>query len=528
MTPFSAPVDDILFSLEHVARLDRTPGWDSDLVAQTAAHFATFAEAELAPLNAPGDREGCQIRDGRVLTPKGYREAFAQYADLGWCGVSLPERFGGLGLPPAVASAVIGEISIGACPGFAMATGLIKGAAQTLLVAGTAEQQARYLPRLTSGQWMATMCLTEAGAGSDLSGVTTRAVPAGDHWAISGEKVFISGGDHDLSEGILHLVLARTGSPEDGIRGLSLFLCPSQDDAGARNAVTVTRIEHKMGLHGSPTCQLRFDAARAELIGVPGQGLAGMFTMMNAARIGTSLLGVAHAARAGDIAARYAAQRHQGGTTIDRHPDVARMLTEIDALTLGMRAMSHMLLAALADERQADLVDFLTPVCKVFCTEGGIEAANLAIQVLGGYGYLHEYHAEQNFRDVRISAIFEGANGIHAAALATRLLHQKGGRLADAFVAFLTGLADTPRGAALTEALRLWVEARQVVTTSDAPKELAHPFMQLTGAVLFLAAWHRLEAVADRAPDPARITRLAAHVARVGDARLRYWASLCV
>lgn len=528
MTPFSAPLDDILFSLEHVAQAHNIPDWDSDLAAQIATHFAQFAESEIAPLNARGDRQGCRLENGRVFTPDGYREAFRRYADQGWCGLTLPEAFGGQGLPGAMASALVGEITIGACPGFAMATGLIKGAAQTLLVSGSPEQQARYLPLLASGAWTATMCLSEPGAGSDLSGVRTKAAPAGDGWEISGEKIFVSGGDHDLSEGILHLVLARTGAMEEGLKGLSLFLCPSQDATGTRNAVSVTRIEEKMGLHGSPTCQLRFDGARAELIGEPGKGLMGMFTMMNSARIGTSLLGVAHAARATDIATRYAAERRQGGVTLDQHPDVARMLREMDALTLGMRAMSHLLLVALADPARADLVDFLTPVCKVFCTEGAIEASNAAIQVLGGYGYLHEYHAEQNLRDVRIAAIFEGANGIHANALATRMLRLQDGRKAEAFAGFVSDLAaDSAEGEDLLAAKRAWNAAREAVLGSAQPGELSHPFMQLTGTLLFLAAWHRLRAVAGQSADPARLKRLYLHVSRQSGARIAHWASLC-
>ena len=528
MTPFTAPLDDILFSLEHVAQARTIPDWDSDLAAQIARHFAQFAESEIAPLNAPGDRQGCRLQNGRVRTPDGYPQAFRRYADQGWCGLTLPEAFGGQGLPGAMASALLGEITTGACPGFAMATGLIKGAAQTLLVSGSAEQQARYLPRLASGAWTATMCLSEPGAGSDLSGVRTKAVAEGDGWAIRGEKIFISGGDHDLSEGILHLVLARTGEMSEGLKGLSLFLCPSQDDAGNRNAISVTRLEEKMGLHGSPTCQLRFDGARAELIGEPGKGLLGMFTMMNSARIGTSLLGVAHAARATDIATRYAAERQQGGVTIDRHPDVARMLREMDALTLGMRAMSHLLLVALTDPGRADLVDFLTPVCKVFCTEGAIEASNAAIQVLGGYGYLQEYQAEQNLRDVRIAAIFEGANGIHASTLTTRLLRLKEGKLAEAFAVFVAGLAaQSPDGAALAAALEVWNGARAALLGSDRPRESAHAFMQLTGTLLFLAAWHRLYAVSGHAADPARLERLYHHVRRTCDAKIVYWASLC-
>jgi alkylation response protein AidB-like acyl-CoA dehydrogenase len=322
-----------------------------------------------------------------------------------------------------------------------MVTGLVPGAARTILSFGTEDQKSRFLTTLVSGQTLATMCLTEPGAGSDLSAIRTKAVPDGSGWAITGEKIFISGGDQDMSADILHLVLARIGVGE-GTRGLSLFLCPS-DIAGIRNAVSATRIEEKMGLHASPTCQMAFDGAKAELIGAPGAGLKAMFTMMNHARLDVALQGVAHAARAADLARAYATGRRQGRdaagqpVTIDRHADVARMIDECDALAIGGRALSHITLVAHELGGRGDFVEFMTPLCKFFCTEAGIRAADLAIQVMGGYGYLREYRAEQNWRDARICSIYEGANGIHARTLATRGVTLNGGAGARAFAEFV-------------------------------------------------------------------------------------------
>ena len=295
MTPFVAPLDDILFSLHHVARASMVAAWDHDFAAEIGKHFAAFAEGEIAPIDEIGDQEGCRLENGRVRLPTGCKEMYAAYCDQGWPGLTAPEEFGGQA-QDALILAMTSEIFSGANHSMQMVTGLVPGAIRTLLNFGTDAQKDRFLPSLATGETLATMCLTEPSAGSDLSRITCRAVPDGAQWRISGEKIFISGGDQDISDEILHLVLARTS--DNGVKGLSLFLCPSTKTDGTRNAVKVTRIEEKMGLHASPTCQMLFDGAEAELIGEEGRGLAAMFTMMNHARGDVALQGVAHAARA--------------------------------------------------------------------------------------------------------------------------------------------------------------------------------------------------------------------------------------
>ncbi|MEI4472231.1 acyl-CoA dehydrogenase family protein [Frigidibacter sp. MR17.24] len=498
MIAFRAPVDDIFFSLRSVA--GDLPGWDAELSREVTQHFAAFAEQVLAPLNGPGDRQGCRLENGRVRMPGGFAAAFAALAEGGWQGLGAPEALGGQGMDRLTAAAT-SEIFTGANHALQMVTSLAGGAISTLMAHGSVAQQQAHVPRLAAGDWLSTMCLTEAGAGSDLSRIRCRARRDGDGdgWRIEGQKIFISGGDQDLSAGILHLVLARTGTPEDGVKGLSLFLCPSEVD-GLRNAVTVTRIEEKLGLHASPTCQLDFDGARAELVGAEGRGLAAMFTMMNHARIDVALQGVAHAARAHDIARSYAADRRQGRradggpAALDDHADVRRMLDEQRALAMGARAMCHLALAEIERAARPALVDFLTPLCKVFATEAGIRSADLAIQILGGYGYLEEYGVAQIWRDVRITAIYEGANGIHRTALATRGLRLAGGAAIAEFAALLGDLA--PGAPALDAAVADWtVTARDLAAAEDGAAR-AHDFTQRTGQLLQAAVWQRLAATA--------------------------------
>lgn len=514
MKPFSAPLDDILFTLEHVAGAASLPRWDKELVSEIGAHFTAFAEEELAPLNEPGDRQGCRLDNGRVRMPDGFADAYKAYAAQGWPGLTVPEAFGGQGLDETVL-AVTSEIFSGANHSLQMVTGLVPGAVSTLLSFGTQDQQARYLPQFASGAALATMCLTEPEAGSDLSRIRCRAEAAGKTWVVTGEKIFISGGDQDLSEKILHLVLARTS--DDGLKGLSLFLCPGTLEDGSRNHVSVTRIEEKMGLHASPTCQLNFEGAAAELIGEEGAGLRAMFTIMNHARVDVALQGVAHAARACDIARNYAAERVQGrgadgaSVTLDGHADVRRMLDKIDELALGGRALAHLTLVTIAGGKDPALAEFLKPVAKVYCTEAGMRATELGMQVLGGYGYLKEYHLEQAYRDARIAAIYEGANGIHERAVATRLLSGEAGR---AFTAYLKRSCADPGLACprLLNVLRVWETAREQVLASEHPAELAHAFMKVTCDTLLPVLWARMAEKADHHRDPARIRRLAEKV----------------
>ncbi|GAA3865228.1 acyl-CoA dehydrogenase family protein [Celeribacter arenosi] len=495
MTPFSAPVEDILFSLRDVAGAARVPDWDADLTGEIIAQFARFAEDIIAPLDESGDAQGCRLDAGRVVMPDGFKEAYGQLAEGGWQGLTLPEDHGGMALDPLTAAAV-SEVFSGACHSLQMICNLVPGAAATLRRFGSPDQQGEWLPKLASGAVLSTMCLTEAGAGSDLSRIRTRATRDGENWALTGDKIFISGGDQNLSDDILHLVLARTGTPGDGIKGLSLFLTSK---SGAGEAISITRIEEKLGLHASPTCQIAFDDAPAELLGHEGAGLAAMFTMMNHARIDVALQGVAHASRAHHIAQSYATTRQQGRKPDGRdamladHADVARMLADQESLSLGARAMAHIALVEMALGARPALVDFLTPVCKVFCTEAGIRAADLGIQILGGYGYLTEYRIAQTWRDARITAIYEGANGIHAAAIATRGLKGEGG---DHFAALIGELTDNPRVLAL---LARWNDARTTLTKSATPTAHAHDFMALTSTLFYRAVWCKIAAA-----DPAR------------------------
>ncbi|GAA0310107.1 acyl-CoA dehydrogenase family protein [Rhodovulum strictum] len=511
MKPFAAPLGDILFAMGPVAGADTLPGWDGGFAAEIAGHFAAFAEGVIAPLDETGDRQGCRLEGGRVRLPDGFADAYRAYVAQGWHALALPAEFGGQDLAGPIHGAV-SEIFTGACHALQMVTALVPGAARVLMRFGTEDQRARHLPDLVSGAALATMCLTEPGAGSDLGAIRCRATRHGDGWRLNGEKIFISGGGQDLSDSILHLVLARSGPPQDGVRGLSLFLCRSGGPFGA-NGIAVTRIEEKIGLHASPTCQLAFADAPAELVGAEGQGLAAMFTLMNHARLDVALQGVAHAARAGDIARSYAAERRQGRradgspAVLADHADVRRMLDDQRALELVSRAMCHVALVELDRGARPDLVEFLTPLCKIAATEAGIRAADLGIQVLGGYGYLSEYRIGQTWRDARITAIYEGANGIHAGALAGRLLRHKGGAAAAGFAALVTELSQgAPEVARLAE---LWQTARAALLSAADPSAGAWDFAMLSARLFEAALWVRMAAVAEHAPDPAEIRRLA-------------------
>ncbi|NDR56211.1 acyl-CoA dehydrogenase family protein [Aliiruegeria sabulilitoris] len=526
MKPFQAPLDDILFTLTHVAGANELPEFEAELTQEIAGHFASFAEAEIAPLDEPGDQQGCRLEAGRVVMPDGFAELYHSYAEQGWQGLTAPEEFGGQGLDSTLLS-VTSEIFTGANHSLQMITGLVPGAIRTIVHFGSEAQKAAHIPPLASGETLATMCLTESGAGSDLSCIRCRAARDGDGWRIDGEKIFISGGDQNMSARILHLVLARTS--DDGIKGLSLFVCPCTRADGSRNAVSVTRIEEKMGLHASPTCQLAFDGAEAELIGQEGQGLAAMFTMMNHARADVALQGVAHAARATDIARSYAAERVQGRgsdgapATLDAHADVQRILGRMDALALGGRALAHLAAVALERGDQPDLVEALTPIAKVYCTEAGMEAAELGIQILGGYGYLQEYRVEQTYRDARITAIYEGANGIHERALVTRLLP---GRWGDALEAFLVAEAGVSGDESCTASVALWKQMRKDLRDRPDPTPAAHDFTGLSAEVLLQCLWQRMLRAADAHPDPERIRRVAATAVAAGRARADYHAAM--
>ncbi|MBX2838426.1 MAG: acyl-CoA dehydrogenase family protein [Gammaproteobacteria bacterium] len=507
MIPFKSPQDDILFSLRHVAEVDSVVGFDIESARDIFSHFSTLAEEIIAPLNAPGDDVGAQLINGRVQMPDGFKQAYAQLASDGWQGLTVPERFDGMGGSKFIAAGV-SEIFSGANHALQMVCNLVPGAVITLLRFGSTEQQEEWIPRFAKGDVLSTMCLTEAGAGSDLSGIRTVAVPHNGSWRLTGEKLFISGGDQDLSPSILHFVLARTGSTSEGVRGLSLLLCPAQP------AVRVTRLEKKLGLHASPTCQLNFDGAEAELVGKEGGGLEAMFTIMNHARIDVALQGTAHASRAASIASAYTADRHQGRrpdghpAVLSDHPDVQRMLDKQQILAIGSRALCHISLAELERSNQPVLTEFLTSLCKVTGSEAGIEAADLGIQILGGYGYLEDYGMSQIWRDARITSIYEGTNGIHARGMVTRGLRNNA--VVDDFVSLVRSIAVD--SASIEAPLSEW--QTMVGAIADAPQALAfqYQFLRATQRLMRNAIWNKIDSVAQHHTDSQRLKALAAQV----------------
>ena len=473
---FAAPVADILFALEHTARFDELTGArafagiDRDTVAAVLTEAGRFATEVVAPLNRVGDLEPARLEGGAVVTPPGFADAYRRWCDGGWNGLAADAALGGQGLPHAVDIAVSEMVNAGSLS-FALALLLNQGAASALAAHAGAEIRARYLPRLVSGEWTGTMNLTEPQAGSDLALIRTSATPAGDgRYRIRGQKIFITYGDQDWTENILHLVLARLPDAPEGTRGISLFLVPKRlvgedGSPGPANDVRCLRLEHKLGIHGSPTCVMAYgeegEGAVGYLVGEEHRGLAAMFTMMNLARLAVGVQGVAVAERASQEAAAYAAERRQGRrpgdpagapVAIAEHPDVARMLTTMRALVAAARAIClntavSIDLAAHAeseDERARHRArsDLLTPLAKAFSTDIGVEVASMAIQVHGGAGYIEETGAAQHLRDARILPIYEGTNGIQAIDLAMRKVAGDGGRAAGALIAELGDIAE--------------------------------------------------------------------------------------
>ena len=462
MPQYTPPVRDTRFVLEHVVGLDRhanVPGFANatpDTVDAVLEEGGRFVAEVLFPLNQSGDQEGCtRHADGSVTTPAGFKQAYAQFVESGWGTLSAPEAFGGQAMPHVVSTA-FQEYMISANMAFAMYPGLAHGAIAALVAKGSPEQQAKYLPRMVSGEWGGTMNLTEPQCGTDLGLIRTRAEPQADgSYSITGTKIFISAGEHDLTDNIIHLVLAKTPGAPDSSKGISLFVVPKvmvNDDglAGERNAVSCGSIEHKMGIHGNSTCVMNYDGATGWLVGEEMKGLAAMFIMMNAARLGVGLQGLGVAETAYQNAVHYARDRRQGraltgaaepgekADTLFVHPDVRRMLMEGKAWTEGLRALclwgalqvdlEHQ--AQTEEERQtaADLIGLLTPVIKGVGTDKGYEIATAAQQVYGGHGYIAEWGMEQYVRDARIAMIYEGTNGVQAMDLVGRKLAQNGGR----------------------------------------------------------------------------------------------------
>lgn len=462
MPVYSAPLDNIRFVLHEVLgaeKLAELPGYEdtatSDLMDQILEEGAKLCEEVLFPVNQSGDEEGCTYENGVVRTPKGFKEAYQMFSEGGWCGVSADPEYGGMGLPMLV-NTVMQEMICSSNMSFGMYPGLSQGAYEALHVFGTDEQKDTYLPKLVSGEWSGTMCLTEPHCGTDLGLIKTKAIPNDDgSFDITGTKIFISAGEHDLTENIIHLVLAKLPDAPDGVKGISLFVVPKfmpNDDGsvGPRNGVMCGSIEHKMGIHGNSTCVMNFDDAKGWLVGAPHKGLRAMFTMMNAARLGVAMQGLGIAEVAYQNGVNYAKERLQmraldGTKAPDKpadpiivHPDVRRMLLKSKAFCEGSRALSYWVGMNLdisiksedEAEKQAadDLVALLTPIIKAYQTDMGFEIANETIQVHGGHGYIREYGVEQYARDARIAQIYEGTNGIQALDLVGRKMGAHMGR----------------------------------------------------------------------------------------------------
>ncbi len=450
---YRAPVTDMLFAMQQAAA--PRARLDPDLAASILDEAAKVAEGALAPLFRIGDTQGARFEKGAVRTPDGWRDAYAQWIAGGWMGVTASEANGGMGLPHLLNAACL-EMWNGANMAFALAPLLSLGAIEALAAHGSDELRERYLPRIVSGAWSATMNLTEPQAGSDLSALRTRAERNADgSYAITGEKIYITYGEHDMTDNIVHLVLARLPDAPPGTRGISLFLAPKVLPEGARNALRCTGVEHKMGIHGSPTCTMLYEGATAYLIGEENRGLACMFTMMNNARLAVGLQGVGMAERASQTALAFARERRQGHapgddapmSAIVRHPDVDRMLLAIQASTAAARAICYMTASAIDLSQDGETPEIrhaaheraslLTPVAKAYGSDIANECASLCVQVYGGMGFIEEAGAAQLMRDARIAAIYEGTNGIQAIDLVTRKIGLSNGAALQAEIARL-------------------------------------------------------------------------------------------
>ncbi len=501
---YKTPVRDMQFALSHMAGFDQLveggayEDLSQDLVAAVLEEAGKLSDNVIAPLNWPSDQQGARLENGHVVTSPGFKEAYQQYVEGGWNGLAFPAEYGGQGLPQTMALAVSDSL-FAACIGFSMGTCLTTGAVKALLAHGTPEQRELYLPKMVSGEWTGTMNLTESHAGSDLSNLRTKATPVGDgQYKISGNKIYISYGDHDLSENICHLVLARTPGAPEGTRGVSMFLVPKfhvnpDGSLGARNDAHVTGLEHKMGQHGSPTCSMAYGEkgeCYGTLVGKENEGLKNMFVMMNAARIDVGMQAVSVGERAFQHALDFAQERKQGrafgiksgdAVPIIQHPDVRRNLYIQKALTEASRAMcyANMVNYDLAhtadseDKRSAakEREELLTPLSKSFSSDRANESTSIGVQIFGGMGFVEETGAAQHMRDVRICGIYEGTNGIQAIDLVGRKLGMGGGKLARDFIEDVkenaAALHDTSSPALQAISARVKKSAEQLSDTTD-------------------------------------------------------------
>ncbi|MBV1788221.1 acyl-CoA dehydrogenase C-terminal domain-containing protein [Marinobacterium sp. D7] len=542
MPEYKAPQRDIQFVLNDLLQMEQhyqsLPGCEDatpDMVGAIVEEGARFAERVLSPLNRVGDEQGCSFKDGEVTTPEGFREAYQQFVEGGWPSLSHSPEFGGQGLPESI-GIIINEMVGSANWSWAMYPGLSHGAMNTLEAHGTDEQKQTYLTKLVSGEWTGTMCLTEPHCGTDLGLLRTKAEPNADgSYAISGTKIFISAGEHDMADNIVHIVLARLPEAPAGVKGISLFIVPkfiptAAGDAGERNAVACGSIEHKMGIHGNSTCVMNFDGATGYLIGPPNKGLNCMFTFMNTARLGTALQGLAHAEWGFQNSLSYARERLQmralnGPAAPDKpadpiivHPEVRKMLLTQKAIAEGGRALIYHCaqlvdktkLASDEEKVQADTqLALLTPIAKAFLTELGFESANHALQIYGGHGYISEWGMEQNVRDSRISMLYEGTTQIQALDLLGRKVLMSEGKTLMAFTKvihkFCQAAAEEPKMRAFVGPLekhnKEWGELTQqlgmkAMMNRDEVGAASVDYLMYSGYVTLAYFWARMAQVA--------------------------------
>ncbi|HET7086071.1 MAG TPA: acyl-CoA dehydrogenase C-terminal domain-containing protein [Rhizomicrobium sp.] len=555
MAIYRAPIDDFRFLFHELLELERhrdLPGFTDlspELIDDILTNAGKFCEEVLQPLNAPGDEEGCRFENGTVSTPKGFKEAYKAYSEAGWGGLGAPESAGGAGMPPIITMAV-SEMGMSANQSLAMYPMLTAGAYNALLATGADWMKEHIAPKMVSGEWAGTMCLTEPGCGTDLRLMKTKAVEQPDGtYRMNGTKIFISGGDQDLTDNIIHMVIAKipdeNGQIHDDLATVNFFMVPKflvQEDGsmGGRNGVNTGGIEHKMGIKGQATCVLNFDDAVAWRLGPkptppkPGEkrsasaGMAGMFGMMNQARLGVGVQGIGAGEVAWQNGYAYAHERRVGRALTGAkepdksadleivHPDVKRMLLQARAATEGLRALSAWttlnISIAQSSRPEAEtaglLEDLMTPVLKAFGTDMGFEAANLAMQCYGGHGYIRDNGVEQFVRDARINQVYEGANGVQAMDLVGRKLGRKGGAAPMALFAHLSGwiaendkdeamkpfVAGVKRGTETLQAATMWLAANGLKNPNDAGAA-ASDYLRLMGITMLGLMWARMAKV---------------------------------